>query len=131
MTRSSTHTANVSVAIEVNGEGLDLIAEVRFTYYPGSPGTGPTYSCGWTPPDPDEVSDIEVLSIRNEDTGELLTPPRWLRTFIEDNADIDALAESATEDRDYAYERAMEMRAEMQREDREYERKYGSVYAED
>lgn len=37
--------------------------EVEFEYTPGSPGTGPSYACGGTPPDPAELEVLRIVKI--------------------------------------------------------------------
>ncbi len=45
------------------GDEESVSANVEYSYEPGSPGTGPTYDCGGTPPDPPEV---EILCVNVE-----------------------------------------------------------------
>ncbi len=107
---SRTFTTVVPCEVGCHIETKDLLAEVLFSYTPASRAYG-GYSAP-TPPDPAEINDIEVVAIRHEPTGELLTPPKWLREFIANAVDQDALAELAEVHLSVEREMAMEMRGD-------------------
>ena len=47
----------MDIKIPVSYKDLDFIVHVTaMDYSPGCPGTGPTFSCGGTPPEPEEVN---------------------------------------------------------------------------
>ena len=50
----------MSVTVKVVHDGLTFEAEANII--PGHPGTGPTYSCGGTPPEPAEM-EVEKLCV--------------------------------------------------------------------
>jgi len=65
-------------------------------FQPGYPETGPTYSCGGEPAEPDGIEDVEIthatMSVRNPDWryGQPLlnSPSKWLDKSIFDGVDM-------------------------------------------
>jgi hypothetical protein len=57
--------------------------EVEFEYTPGSPGTGPSYACGGTPPDPAELEVVRIVKIDGRKPELYAVPKETLDTLID------------------------------------------------
>lgn len=114
----SKHTHETT--IEINAH--TVLLKVAFNFIPARAATGPTYACGGTPSEPEEI-DITSLewSRKNKITRTvewhkiegplfaLISEDDWLRVDLSDAAEADDIE---------ARERAAEERAEFAREDR-------------
>jgi hypothetical protein len=90
MTRTQ-HTIDADIYVKFRVSGLDdgfesttIRAKLIFSYLQGSPGCGPRYSHGGLPPDPAEVSLVDVKLI----DGDGLDPTReqlvqWAEDYLE------------------------------------------------
>ena len=96
---------------------LDSIeVEIVYTFTPGAPEQGPSYSSGGQPGDPDEV---EFVSVETWLTSAFLPVPsirkmldEWAIEYLASDDGFAAAVEQAEEDDDAARERAAEMRSE-------------------
>ena len=96
---------------------LDSIeVEITYTFSPGAPEQGPSYSSGGQPADPDEV---EFVSVETWLTSAFLPVPsirkmldEWAIEYLASDDGFAAAVEQAEEDDDAARERAAEMRSE-------------------
>ena len=93
---------------------LDAIeVEITYTYLPGAPEQGPTYSSGGQPADPDEV---EFVSVGH--AASLLSPPlqkmldEWAIEYLASDDGFAAAVDHAEDDESAARERAAEYRRE-------------------
>ncbi len=97
-------TTKVHPSISLGGNELNLIAEIRFTYVPAEPETGPTYSCGGTPGHGEGVEDVEVVRLLIDgaaaDANLILSPPMWLTDWIAQNVDEAELLEAVPHEED-------------------------------
>lgn len=57
------HTTTLSLSLGGDVPTWEGEATVTYSVVWGAPETGPTYACGGTPADPDEVNDITVTHI--------------------------------------------------------------------
>lgn len=80
---------------------------VTYSVIPGCPETGPTYACGGTPAEPDEV---EIISIKHN--GQPFTV-----SDEEEDALLQQAIDRAGEDMAEEYAAAMEWRAQQRRDD--------------
>lgn len=60
---AKTYTATLNLSIGGDEPTWEGEATVSYTVVWGAPETGPTYDCGGTPADPDEVNNITVTHI--------------------------------------------------------------------
>lgn len=60
---AKTYTATLDLSIGGNTPTWEGEATVSYIVVWGAPATGPTYDCGGTPADPDDVNDIRVTHI--------------------------------------------------------------------
>ncbi|CAB4165118.1 hypothetical protein UFOVP833_28 [uncultured Caudovirales phage] len=96
---------------------LDAIeVEITYTFTPGAPEQGPSYSSGGQPADPDEVELIRVETEVNllPDLQKMLID--WAIEHLASDDGFAVAVDQAEEDEDAARERAAEMRDEMRRE---------------
>ena len=114
---SRTFKTFIPVLITVGDKSAEVSAEIEFSYIPGHPGTGPTYSCGGTPPDPAEVNDITLISLWDND-GNVLKTKRWMRVMVAEMIDTDELERQASQTLDSEREAAEEDRQERLFEER-------------
>ena len=116
----SIHTATVYPNISLQDrDSLELVAELKFKYHPGSPEVAPTYAHGGLPADGYEVDAVEVVSLHMDFGGGRICPMARdpnLCNWIAETADRDTLAESAEEDREAMRDEAAEYNAEIHRE---------------
>ena len=99
---SKQFTTTVYPSITLGGNELNLIAEVRFTHVPAIRETGPTYDSGGEPGEPEGVEDVEVVRLlidgASADANLILSPPKWLTEWIEQNVDEDELLAAVDDD---------------------------------
>ena len=103
----STYYATVYPHISLQDRAtLELVARIKFKFYPGCPAKGPTYSCGGLPADPAEIDAIEVVGLEMDFGGgktEPLPLTKGLCDWIAEEIDRDTLMESAMmENAEYA-----------------------------
>lgn len=118
-THRYTHTLSLSLGgDEPTWEGeVDVIYTVTW----GAPGTGPTYACGGTPPDPDEV-EVQEIGFPTDWAATQSMPAlieftdRLIDKIHGSDALLDELLQAAAEDEAAAYDDAMERRWEDRRE---------------
>lgn len=101
----------------LNWADEEIEVEVSYTVTWGSPETGPSYGCGGTPADPDEINDLKLISWGPEAVTSLLD---WndrddiLDAVLEER--FDQMIENAADENASDYEHVLEQRAERQRE---------------
>ncbi len=119
---SRTYTATVPVTISTGGNELNLLAQITFTHVPAYRGSGPTYSHGGLPPEPESVEDRECVSLwidepsKSDDANLIWTKaegkpaPAWLLEWIAENIDEAELLEAIPDgpDPDDARDRAID-----------------------
>ena len=95
------HRATQYLEILLGGNSVEVEADLEFTFQPGEPEQGPSYASGGQPAEPAHVEDVWCKGIKfsGRDFLSILEMPVWLREWIAENADREALAESAVEDR--------------------------------
>ena len=107
-------------------DSLDVLyevpVEIEYTYLPGSPEVGPTYSCGGQPAEGPEIHVRNVWIMfpgfmRGEEQR-VYAPDAVEKHFdpYKDERLFELMAEQACDDRAADHDRAMEARAEMRRE---------------
>jgi hypothetical protein len=119
MGRTFIHTMSLSIGGDVpTWEGE---ATVSYTVTWGAPERGPTYACGGTPADPDEIDWFEITHIDGQPVEKRLYGHEEAKVIYDHinyrDALIDALLIAATEEGAADYADAMEYRAEARRED--------------
>ena len=78
------YTAQIPVLIQIGGDEVELIAEVRFRHHPAERVRG-SLSQMVSPPDPETIEDREVIAIRFEKQAAdfpPLTIPEWLSDML-------------------------------------------------
>jgi hypothetical protein len=94
-------------------EEANVAMEIRFSFTPGRPATGPSYASGGDPADPAEV-EIDSVELRDGDGIEPYDQKQleeWAQDWLDDEG-YDLCCAAAAEDRAADRERAAEMRAE-------------------
>lgn len=76
---STTHTITTELEVTITAYGIDPETfypevEIKFSYVPGYPETGPSYSSGGEPASPDE---IEVQSVKVINVEGIEMPEAW------------------------------------------------------
>lgn len=98
MSRWSTHYVTVYPHISLQDrDTLELVARVKFKFYPGCPAKGPSYASGGQPADPPDVDAVEVVSLEMDFGGgktEPLPLTKGLCDWIAETVDRDTLMES-------------------------------------
>lgn len=116
MTRHYTHTLSLSLGgDEPTWEGE---ATVSYAVTWGAPERGPTYACGGTPADPDEIDDIRVIAIDARPIDDTTSDHADLLADLIEGSDalLSELLQAAAEDDIAAHDDAMERRWEERRE---------------
>jgi hypothetical protein len=104
-----THSTTIDICVEVNGDMLEIKAEVEYRYSPGRPAHTPLGEYApIDPPEPPEIDFGPIVLIT--EGGDKSLPPRWLaRWLMNSNAVFNELCEHAERhsgsDPDAEYER--------------------------
>lgn len=127
MTSRYTYATTLSWENDLGTVTGELEVEFSYAVSRGAPERGPTYACGGTPADPDEIDDSRVDKIEGK-------PRPWLHPYMADAEYEDMLVNHLT-DRDHErmlieaaeqaaadYDDAMDYRAEQRRDDAMMER---------
>ncbi len=121
----SEHTATVDLTLEHSHgvASMSLEAVMAFTFVKGYPATGPSYSSGGEPGEPDGLENLRVERLSIITTVQRVTatveeikdPPKWLTDWVVDNCDHSILLEEVPPDGpdpDEAYDRMRDERDE-------------------
>lgn len=66
MTSEHTITAELELFNPLVNDHARIEVEITYAFTPGCPETGPTYSCGGTPAEPDEIEALNVRVIADD-----------------------------------------------------------------
>ena len=86
------HTTTILVTVHFGGDELEVLVEVEFTITPGSPASGPTYSCGGEPAEPAEIDYVNFwtkIPIAGQAGHFSHEPaPQWLADFLTNSGEV-------------------------------------------
>ena len=108
------YRATQFLEIVMGGNSTEVEAELEFNVSSDVPEQGPSYASGGQPAEDGGVEDICCKGIKF--AGKSADCPEWLREWIEDNVNCDALYEAAANEDDALRDEADEMRHESYRE---------------
>lgn len=113
----SKHTITTEIEVKFTPAGLveqETVypeLEITYSFTAGSPATGPTYACGGTPAEPDEVELISAKMISDdgiEPTAQQIND--WAAEWLASDTGYESAVKCAAIDYEYWREQAAELR---------------------